>query len=419
MSDLTTCTSFTGNIVVAADGPQDIQLDGVTSVSGNIDIENVAKLRSLTSTSLEAVSSFTLNSLPALSTLTFPALKNFSSLKWYNLPSLEQCKIATGAIDGEIQEISIFNTSLKSLDWLTWPIGAALNITSNSNLQSFGIPYSSINANSAYTLTSNPSLASVDVSSLTGIYGGLEISGNAVKTLDFSKLQTIGGFVQLSGDYTNVSMPVLSGINGALSVESTEDITALCSNLAQKRLAGHYDCTPNAQKSASNPTATTSSGAPTATATTPPTPNENSSKSSISNAVKIAIGIATLIITLLFLTAAFFFFRRRSRAKVREIEPSSHRSSSADPFAKSKSAEANAFELEESDYSSNPTSPKELEAPGIRLELANGRTRQEMPAGVMPHELEAWHGRCEMHSPAMSTGSVNSITPLVRHELPA
>lgn len=363
------------------------------------------------------MSSFTLNNLPQLTNLSFPSLKNFSSLKWYNLPSLEDCSITTGNLDGEIQEITITNTSLKSLDWLKWPIGSQLNVTGNTNLQSFNIPYNTINSGSTLTFSDNPILANLNVSQLAGIYGALAVSGNAKTTqVSFSKLETIGGFVQMTGSFTNISMPSLNAINGALSVASTGDITALCNQLSQKKLAGHYDCKPNVEGSPlSNPTATASGTLSTPSSTSSDTTSPDSPlkpHDPLSTGVKAGLAIAALITTALIIICAMFYFRRRSRSKVREI-----------PHQSPKSPSHDSVELSESPATS-VNFPKELESPVVRLELAAGKERLELP-GVVPQELDGRDGSGDSqtpntpNSPVRSWGSVSSGTPLVRHELPA
>jgi hypothetical protein len=402
VSDLSTCTTFTGNVVVAADGPEEIKLDGLKTVVGNIDIENVANLRSLSSTSLESVASFTLNELPLLEELKVPALRNFSSLKWSALPKLNSCTIATGALEGEIQDITIYNTSLNSLDWLTWPVGAGLNITENLNLESFTIPYNTINANSALTLSSNPSLKTIDVSSLTGIYGGLALSDNAIDTLAFTKLETIGGFVQLSGDYTNITMAALNQVNGALNVDSTADIQAFCDGLKEKKLTGHYDCTSNerAESASSTPTSPSTASASSSPSQTS-TPSSDAEASDGNSQTKAAIAGVVVGITVCLLVglAAWLYHRRRLRKRILEI--------------KRKDVEAESVELADS-VSDKRASLKELESPAIRLEMEGGRMAQELPA-VLPGELDAGSS---VGSRA-SVRTVSSGAPLVRYEMAA
>jgi hypothetical protein len=411
ISSLIACSTFTGNIVVAADGPSTIDLSGLIAVSGNIDVENVSNLTSLSSTTLTTVSSFTLNNLPVLSKLSFPALSNFSSLKWYDLPKLEGCVITTGALEGEIQEISILNTGIKELDWLTWPVGSQLNISGNANLENFSIPYNSINAGSALTLRNNSALSSIDVSQVSGIYGGLQVADNsALKDLEFEKLESIGGFVQLSGGFANISMPALNGINGALRVEATGDISSLCSSLESKNLNGHYDCTANSQNTVSQTTTGAAQATPTSTSTGNGNGNsdgieDNGSGSedgvTITKKQAAGIAVAAIFFTLLSIGITIWILRRRSGRKVQEITKS-NRSASA------KTLSSDSIVLHPSTFDTNtPNSPTELDSPAVALEMGAGKrwTNTELPA-VVPVEMEGSHGVSEV------TGKSE------RHELP-
>ncbi|KAF2267863.1 hypothetical protein CC78DRAFT_541102 [Lojkania enalia] len=419
VSDINTCETFTGNIVVAADGPEEIALEGISTINGNLDIENVANLRSLSSKSLKAVSSFTLNNLPKLSELSFPALKNFTSLKWYNLPVLAGSAITAGLPGGEIQEITIVNTSIKSLDWLIWPVGGQLNISDNAKLEKFSIPYGTINAGSTLTFSNNTSLVNITISSVSGIYGALQISDTAISEILFDELETISGYVQLNGDFKNVSMPILRQINGALNVQSTGDISSLCNNLEQAAssqiLRGHYECNANVEKSPVNPTLTaTTTGIPVSiipSATKSPSPIPEPS-GGLSEGVKIGISVAiAVVVTVLLVFLALLCFKRRIRAKVQEIEKKPKPSDSSTDLTPPDTID--------------PAPPKELESPRIRVELASGRQAQELDARERVKEMEAAHGTSELDSPitpisrAGSWWTIASDGPLIRHELPA
>jgi hypothetical protein len=236
-----------------------------------------------------------------------------------------------------------------------------------------------------------------------------------MNTLSFEKLQTIGGFVQLNGDYTNISMPALNQVNGALGVESTADIATFCNSLQEQRLAGHYDCTSNTQRSSDpSPSGITPSTTPTSTASQAPTDSGfgGSKSGSISSSAAIA-GLVVGIITCLFVALlVYFYIRRRAQKSVQEISP--------------KDPEADSVELSDTmsmSLPSNRTTLRELESPVMTLELASGRMRQELPAGV-PAEMESPAMRSELDG-GWESGSVRtagsptgSTAPLVRHELP-
>ncbi|KAF2115907.1 hypothetical protein BDV96DRAFT_60980 [Lophiotrema nucula] len=415
VSDIITCATFTGNVVVAADGPEEVSLDGVTAISGNLDVENVAQLRSLSSQTLTTVSSFTLNNLPKLAHLSFPSLANVSSIKWYALPALEDADVTPGKVNSEVDEISIFNTSISNLDWISWPLGSLLNLTSNANLQSFAVTYGEINPGSTLVFSDNAAFRNLTVSQLTGIYGALQVSENPeLKSLDFAVLQTIGGYVQLSGDYVNLSMSALNQVNGALNVASTGDISDLCNDLDQKAsshiLNGHYDCTANSQKNPTSPSAsaTTSIAMPTTTATDRPPADGNNGD--LSSAAKIAMGVLIPLVAIVSSFLTCLCLRRRLRSKVREIE---------------KNVEERSDSTEPSESNTGNSEPKELESIGTRVEIGIGHEIQELQAEEQARELDAIHGKSELETPitpltpAGSWWSGHSDTPLVRHELPA
>ncbi|KAF2190997.1 hypothetical protein K469DRAFT_622252 [Zopfia rhizophila CBS 207.26] len=416
VSDIAKCSSFTGDINVAADGPEDISLDGIKTVSGSISVANAAKLHSLSSKSLESVKSLTFDNLPELSNMNFPVLRRFDAFKWNNLPALSECKFGQ-AHDGEIQEITVNNTSLKSLDWLVWPVGGRLAISNNANLKFFEIPYNAINEGSSLILDNNAALEDIDVSQLSGINGPFQVTDNEkVTQLLFDKLETVGGDTQLRGAFTNISMPALTQIRAGLRIQSSNDISEFCSRLQSKsqNLKGYLECNPNVQKSPvtnSDPTKlsnTPTTPTPTSLASSNSPTDNRSNDSGPSNGVKAALVVSALVVsalvaTFLILIFAFFYFRRRSRAKVREIPKPKNQTDS----------------IESED--GLPTL-KELESgPHIKLELVTRLGAQELPAQV-PLEMPAGHGTSELSaptSPATSFTSARSTTPLVRVELPA
>ncbi|KAF2019704.1 hypothetical protein BU24DRAFT_489611 [Aaosphaeria arxii CBS 175.79] len=431
VTDILTCSEFIGNIVVAADGPEVIALDGITTISGNLDIENVAELRSLTSNTLQTVQSFTLNDLPQLSSLSFASLSNFSSLKWYNLPLLKSVIIAPSGVSQEIDDVTIFNTALTDLDWINWPLGSQLNISNNYALETFSIPYSKINTGSAITLSNNSKMANLDLSQVNGIYGGLAISGDNVLTgVRFDSLETIGGFVQMNGDFSNISMPALKYINGALSVRSTSDIASFCNDLQQLESQGHYDCTANANKgSTTNPTVVTTQTiipetSPQATEVVKPEPP------TLSKGGKIGIAVALVIVFFILLVAGSFYLRHRIRSKVQEIEqkPKDHDEEVADVSRRNQSSASLANELETPIARLEIAPGKErheLESPAVQVEIGQGTQRHELDGGIPEKGMGRfdsgeWKTPSTPISPAETWGTASnkSDTHLIRYELP-
>jgi hypothetical protein len=387
-----------------------------------------------------------------MTNLTLPALTKFNTLKWSNLPLLGKCVIATKTVAGEIQTVSITNTSLQSLDWLKWPVGAELNITSNPKLTAFTIPYSKINVGSVVTLESNAALKTVDVSALSGIYGSFRIASNNVDVLDFKKLETIGGSVRLNGGLKNITTPALVIISGMLTIESSEDISAVCGGFAGKsQFRGHYECDSKVQKNVLNQPG---SSITTTTGNSPPKPtdspqgNEEHDHDEGTDHLRKWIGIGAgvvigLVLIIIVIIGFFIRQRRRQRAQIlKEVEQQqknrSSSSSSASSLVSAKTRGSKSFGA--------GFAKSELEAPPpptVTIELAGHQEPGELDAGFV-WELDAGHGASELqvgyggggdrgvagrwgaardlNSPAPSFTSVSSIgsaTPLVRYEMAA
>jgi hypothetical protein len=375
VTKLNQCGTFDGNITVAATGTTDIALDGLKNITGSMRIADSDTVLSLSSSTLERISTLSLYNLPNLSTLRLPALGNITKLEMQGLRSLKGCEIATQGLKHDVREISIIGTAMENLDWLKWPISTTLNIAANNNLTNFSFPYNTINAGSSYQISGNQRMTDLDLSQLSGIAGSLAISGNMDRDLQFTKLETIDGYVKLDGPFANITMPHLMTINGALRAQSTVDIIAFCDWLSvQDRLLGHYDCTANNTNPAPIVTSTASS-APlntaeaTSSVATSDTSN-GSSKSDLSTGAIIGISMGMVVLLSLILTSlALLFFRRRAQKKQAAL------------------AQQNATSADTKTHSTS-TLGDELDASGVRYEMGGGLVTQELPEAKPRTELD-------------------------------
>ncbi|KAJ4364284.1 cell wall protein Ecm33 [Ascochyta clinopodiicola] len=397
VATLNQCTTFIGDVSITAKGIDEITLNGLKAVTGTLQITDVKGLLSISSTTLESVSTLILKELPTLTTLTLPALTNFSKLDFADLTALNSCEIATGGLQSDVHEVSIANTALETMDWLKWPVSSTLTISSNTKLTEFKLPYDRISAGSSYQISINSALSNLDFSQLTGIYGSLTINGNRDSQMNFDKLQTIDGYVRLSGPFTNVTMPALTGINGALRAESTKNILNFCNWLSvQNQLLGHYDCTANSTNSS---TSSTESSGPTATVTTNSTSggaNSSDNKSNLSTGAIIGIAVAMVIVMSMFLTASTLLFcRRRSRHKVQATVIS-----------------------EEGRTRSSSTLGKALNASGEYYELGGEKLTHELPGSGPVKELDSKNLQELEERPYHRDQKPSSASPTGRFELP-
>lgn len=421
ITKLNGCTTFTGNVSLAAKGIQDITLNGLKAVTGTINIADSAAVRSISSTTLETISALTLNNLPNLTTLALPVLTNFSKLGFEGLLALKGCDIATGGVKQDVKEISIINTALEKMDWIKWPVATTLTIAANENLTDFTLPYDKISSGSTYQFSVNQALTNLDFSNLSGIYGSLAVNGNNDPSLAFDKLETIDGYVKLNGKFENITMPNLQAINGALNAESYvthgSGILSFCNWLSvQPRLYGHYDCTANNTQGYILNSATVSHS-PSSTAG--PTPSSTTTivaagdvidgkKSDLSTGAIIGIAVGMVFLISFVLTAsALLFFRRRARNKAQQTQQL------AAPTA------AAAHAPDEKKTRSTSTIDEELDASGIRYELGESQKAQELPGAKAVGELDGQSlQEMDVEKPYFRDQKPAPESPMGRFELP-
>ena len=405
ITTLNQCTTFTGNISVAAKGIEHITLDGLKAITGTFRVTDVEAILSISSTTLESVSTLILNNLPQLTTLTLPALNNFSKLDLAGLNALRGCEIATGTLKRDVREISIVGTALETMDWLRWPVASSMVIAANMNLTSFKLPYDRIGAGSSYQISVNTALSDLDFSQLSGIYGSLAVNGNKDADLSFDKLETIDGYVRISQHLTNMTMPVLTSINGALRAESSGDILSFCNWLStQTRLLGHYDCTANntnpiISSTVSKAPATTTGSIISVKTNTISSSNDTSDyKPGLSTGTIVGIAVAMVVVISFILTSmALLLFRRRSRNKEQAALKS---------------------EGERKTHSTS-TMGKELDTSGIDYELEGTDKAHELPAAELARELDGESlQEMECEKPYFRDQKPALNSPIGRFELP-
>jgi hypothetical protein len=367
------CSDFKGNISITNGAFPDFNLDGIHAIHGDLHIADSAALKSISSTTLEAVSTLSFKNLTAVTSINLPALNNITMLHLETMPKLQDCAIATGRMVHDVYAVVVLNVALPTLDWLTWPVARTMTIAANPHLTRFTLPFSRISPGSTYAFSVNQALEDLDLSALTTIDGSLETNGNLNSNLTFQHLESINGYVRLSGNYKNITMPALKEINGALRAQASGDgdIISFCNWLSIKpQLLGHYDCVGNSSNPAPITQTTASITQTTVPATTTPSPSglddqDPSPSTGLSTGVKTGIAVAVLLAALISSAATFWFFRRYTKSKLRAIKEEN------DP--KRMSASSNDYELDGGD------SRVEIGPAVVRHELPEPETREELP----------------------------------------
>ncbi|KAJ8108180.1 hypothetical protein OPT61_g8354 [Boeremia exigua] len=288
---LAACSTFSGSIAVATGTTEDIALNGIKVLKGNLVATENANMKRLSADSLEELDgSFTLTGLTRLYGLEFPKLKKVESIKWSALPNLNS--IGFTAEVTEADTVQIENTGLRSLKGINIEKVDTLFIANNAqinevNMQlgnvsdaltfannnkdlaitlpnliwatnltfrfvgslempslettngSLGLYNNGFDTFSAPNLTSigealaivaNEQVSNISFPLLTKITDNLQIANNTnLSSIDgFPKLKSIGGAFDISGNMSNVETPALELVEGTFNLQSTDNVTETC-----------------------------------------------------------------------------------------------------------------------------------------------------------------------------------------------
>jgi hypothetical protein len=288
---LASCSTFSGNIAIATGTTDDIAINGVKKITGNLIAKDNSDMKQISASDLETLDgTMDLEGLTSLYALNFPKLKTIDSIKWQALPNLQDIGFTSEVTKAD--KIDIQNTALRSLkginieeadeifianngyiDSISMQLGnvsTSLTLADNneavkvelpnliwaSNLTfrfcgsvsvpsletlngSLGLYNNGFETFSAPNLTSvgeavaivaNEQLNNVSFPSLTKISGNIQIANNSklVEVDGFPQLKSIGGAFDMSGNFTSVSTPKLDNVKGAFNLQSSGQLNDTC-----------------------------------------------------------------------------------------------------------------------------------------------------------------------------------------------
>lgn len=273
ITNLLSCTTLTGDVVIGNQTDATLDFTGIKVIDGDLSLLNnnlVSTLKSDTTTEISGA--FHLQNLTTLSTLSFSELTSVGSINWVSLTALDVLTFTAGINSATSIVVSdTFLSSLDGLDVAsadtininnnrrlvsyTSSLGnltTLLNINANgldlqvsfpeliwianmtiSNVSSFSVPslttvngsmrfdsnfFTSFNAPNLTETTSgdisfvsNAELANITIPQLTTIGGGFLIANNTAtdKINGFGKLKTVGGAINMRGNFTEYVSPAL------------------------------------------------------------------------------------------------------------------------------------------------------------------------------------------------------------------
>lgn len=288
---LSSCATFSGSIAIATGTTDDIALNGIKKLNGNLVATNNSNMKRISADSLEEVDgSVELDGLTRLYAIDMPKLKTVETIKWNALPNLqtigftaevtkadnvrientalrsleginiEQADTIFVANNGYINEINMqlgnvsdsltfadnneqLAVTLPNLIWatnLTFRFIGSLEMPSLETLNgSLGLYNNGFDTFSAPNLTSigealaivaNEKVSNISFPQLTKITDNLQIANNTNLTsiTGFPKLTSVGGAFDVSGNMSEVETPELDSVKGAFNLQSTGNITEAC-----------------------------------------------------------------------------------------------------------------------------------------------------------------------------------------------
>lgn len=308
---LSSCTTISGDITIIPGITNGLTFSGIESIDGSLIADGVTNLTELSFPDLNNITDeFALTSIILLTTLSFPELTSVGSIQWQALPNLQSLSFTAGVTSAG--SVNIQNTGLTSLSGIELDTVGDFDLTANTALTSvnvnniknitgtliisannnkleiefpnlvtasnmtfrntstisvpslanltgelglFGNYISNFSAPNLTTCTDldiedNSDLSSISLPLLKTVNGGLTISNNDdLYTIDFPVLTTVTGAVDLTGDYTNVTMPDLTEVKGGFNAESTGNFSCDAFDDLKSSVGGSYTC-----KTTANPT---------------------------------------------------------------------------------------------------------------------------------------------------------------------
>jgi uncharacterized alkaline shock family protein YloU len=260
---LASCSTFTGSITISSDATDDIVLDGVKKITGDLIVRNNSNIKQISASDLETLDgAMDLEGLTSLYALNFPKLKTIDSVKWQALPNLQDIGFTSEVTKAD--KIDIQNTALRSLKGINIEEADEIFIANNAYIDTISMQLG--NVSTSLTLANNneavkvelPNLiwasnltfrfcGSVSVPSLETLNGSLGLYNNGFETFSAPNLTSVGEAVALVANeqLNNISFPLLTKISGNLQIANNSKLVEVDGLPQLKSISGAFDMSGN------------------------------------------------------------------------------------------------------------------------------------------------------------------------------
>lgn len=261
LDKIRSCKNYSGNIRIENTAAPDLKLNGIELLEGDLIVSNNDVLQTLSLPVLQGINgSLKLMNNKIMSRLDVSQLYALRTFDVSVHPALNEIKFSSGLSQAEV--INIADTTITRLDGFKIVTARDISITNNiylknlsfNNMTSVGNML--ISANSP-TLTLELSklettrdltlrnVANIVLSSLNKASGDISFISNSFDTLELQEVADISGTLTLTDNLqlSNVSMPKLSHLGGALSLGGNTKLMLVNAFPSLQQVDGTVDIT--------------------------------------------------------------------------------------------------------------------------------------------------------------------------------
>lgn len=260
---LATCSTFTGNIAIATGTTEDIAINGVKKITGDLIANDNDQMKQISASDLVTLDgTMNLQGLTSLYALNFPKLKTVDSIKWQALPNLQEIGFTSEVTKAD--KVDIQNTALRSLKGINIEEADEIFIANNGYIDDISMQLG--NVSTSLTLADNneavkvqlPNLiwasnltfrfcGSVSVPSLETLNGSLGLYNNGFETFSAPNLTSVGEAVAVVANekLNNISFPLLTKVSGNIQIANNSELIEIDGFPKLKSIGGAFDMSGN------------------------------------------------------------------------------------------------------------------------------------------------------------------------------
>jgi hypothetical protein len=226
---LSSCSTFTGSIAIATGTTDDIALNGIKKINGNLVADNNSNMKRISADSLvEVDGSIELDGLTRLYAVDMPKLKTVETIKWNALPNLQN--IGFTAEVTKADNVRIENTALRSLKGINIEKADTIFVANNGYINEINMQLG--NVSDSLTFADNNEKLAV---TLPNLIWATNLTFRFIGSLEMPSLETLNGSLGLyNNGFDSFAAPNLTSIGEALAIVANEKVSNISFPLLTK-----------------------------------------------------------------------------------------------------------------------------------------------------------------------------------------